>query len=115
MWSLDSSDPARRQFDWVDDFEYETMYSNPDLAISFVLEVLSLNPDNKIQEVLAAGPLETLLVNHGEAVIDKIEHIAKSNPAFASLLGGVWQSDIPGNIWKRIMAVRNMSGWDGNP
>ena len=63
--------------------------------------------------MLAAGPLEDYLSSWAEKNIDVVEKEAKSNPAFSNLLGGVWQSSIPDDIWCRINKCTNRSGWDG--
>jgi hypothetical protein len=52
-----------------------------------------------IQQVLSAGPLESLLAGHGEAFIDRIELEAHADPSFAELLGGVWQSRMSDAVW----------------
>jgi hypothetical protein len=63
--------------------------------------------------ILSAGPLEDLLVYHGDTVIDRVEAAAKANPTFAFLLGGVWRNAISQEVWDRICAVRELRGWDG--
>lgn len=114
MWDIELEDPARDMYGWVDDFEYEAVYKNPDLAIDFVLEVLNHATTDKTKEVLAAGPLEQVLANHGNKIIERVESLARSNPEFSSLLGGVWQNSMSTEIWLRVQSVWNRSGWDGN-
>jgi len=75
--------------------------------------VLDKEPSPKILESLAAGPLEDLLARHGATVIGRVEGEAKSNPAFATVLGGVWQSTMSDEIWERVQAVWDRRGWDG--
>ena len=65
------------------------------------------------QENLSAGPLEDLLVYHGHEVIDRVESEARSNPKFASLLGGVWKNAMADDIWRRIQGVWDRRDWDG--
>ena len=108
MWSIDVNDPRRDKYSWVDDIEYEYVYEN------LILTVLKLDQGNEVMEILAAGPLEQVLAQHGETIIERVENIAKSNEMFSSLLGGVWQNSIPNEIWDRVQNVWNRSGWDGN-
>ncbi len=115
MWTHDVDDPKREKFSWVDDFEYEATHEKPETGIELILEILRRNPGTEIIEVLAAGPLEDLLAYHGEAIIDRVEVEARTNGAFASLLGGVWQNAMPDSVWERIMGVWDRSDWDGNP
>lgn len=81
-----------------------------DFRLRFVLGVLNRIPadaDNHLMQVLAAGDLEDLLVDHGPAVIDKIESLAHESPAFNLLLGGVWGRRMAPQIWARVQAYRN--------
>jgi hypothetical protein len=74
-------------------------------AMDAILAVLKLNPSDKVIAVLAAGPLEDLIADHGPEVIDKIEKIARQNLKFKHLLGGAWESGKPG-AWERVTACR---------
>jgi len=114
MWGYEVDDPQRDQYDWVSDYEYVAVYKNPELAIDLVIAILRLNPDNLIKEVLAAGPLEQVLAEHGPSIIARVESEAKKDLQFANLLGGVWQNKMPDEIWERVQKVWNRSGWDGN-
>lgn len=87
----------------------------PDKALPFILEVLRRDQSNKILEVLSAGPLEHILAKHGEQVIGQVEAEARSNPLFATLLGGVWKRGMPDHIWDRVQKVWDRRGWDGIP
>ena len=84
----------------------------PDEAWAFILEVLATDAGTPVLETLSAGPLEDLLVQHGEQVIARVEAEARRNPAFADLLGGVWQRSIPETVWERVLQVRDRRGWD---
>lgn len=114
MWSYEIEAPERDKYDWVEDFEYEAIYENPETGLKLVLAVLELGPNLETIEVLAAGPLEDLLAQHGGTLISKIEVEAKNNQKFASLLGGVWQNAISNEVWERVQKVWNRKGWDGN-
>jgi hypothetical protein len=93
--------------------DYELPRENPELCWRSILHVLSaIGPDltDRRFAVLAAGPLEDLMCHHGSAFIDRVETEARSDPAFALLLGGVWRSDIEDNVWKRMQQVAK-GGW----
>ena len=75
---------------------------------------MKLDLNAKTIEVLAAGPLEQVLANHGEAIIDRVELLARIEPQFSSLLGGVWQNNMSEEVWIRVKKSSNRSGWDGN-
>ncbi len=113
MWAYAHDDPAREKFTWVDDFEYEATYENPEVGFELVLNILRRKPTIEIIEVLAAGPLEQLLSNHGELVIEWVEKEAKSNKEFAGLLGGVWQNAMSEDIWNRVQSLWDRREWAG--
>jgi hypothetical protein len=82
---------------------------------SFILAVIQKGQSRRVMELTAAGPLEDLLADHGSEVIERVESEAKSNPSFARLLAGVWQSDTPTPFWRRVQVVWDRRGWDGIP
>jgi hypothetical protein len=57
---------------------------------------------------LAAGPLEDLLAHHGADYIEQVETLARQDPKFRHLLGGVWKNAMTDDIWQRIEAVRGV-------
>jgi len=72
----------------------------------FVLLVLSKRPNDLVLGCLAAGPLEDLIAYDGQYFIDRIELLARQDPAFKDLLGGVWQNQTPEEIWQRVERCR---------
>lgn len=81
------------------------------------LAILAALEDPRMESslgVLAAGPLEDLLSLHGEVFILRVEEMTRSNPKFAWLLGGVWQSQMTEDVWRRVQDVWDRRGWDGN-
>ena len=84
----------------------ELVNKDPDEALGIILEILNQDPDQIILANLSAGPLEDLLVRHGEEVIERIETEAKHNKAFKLLLGGVWQNKMKEDIWLRIQKIK---------
>lgn len=104
------ADEDSREYDecfWASDELSIMCAGQPLVAWQTILEVLSKKPSSRVIELLAAGPLENLLVKHGLLLIDAIEESAKRNSDVALLLGGVWQSEIDSSVWKRIEKVRS--------
>jgi len=83
--------------------------TEPDLCWELIEEIRKKDGSDIILANLAAGPLEDLLVNHGERFINLIEKQAKKDVQFRKLLGAVWQNDIDDKIWKRIKRVAGPS------
>ena len=78
---------------------------HPEVCWNMILEILIKKPSNNVLSILAAGPLEDLIVSHGCEYINKIENEARINPAFKYLLGGVWKSSTP-EVWSRLQNIR---------
>ena len=78
-----------------------------DLLWQFILEVYKRDPSDKVIGVLAAGPLEDLLAKRGTDFIDRIEELARKDPKFNYLLGGVWRNAMTDEVWQRVQAIRN--------
>ena len=112
-WKSPEGSVAREELSYAGHREYDLVREEPEVAWQLVLAVLRLDASSEIQEVLSAGPLEDLLSKHGEVIIGKVEREAKSDPAFAHLLGGVWQNSMSESVWSRVQAVWDRSGWDG--
>jgi hypothetical protein len=86
---------------------FELVHDEPGIAWSAILQILECPLTDHQISLLAAGPLEDLLVLHGAKFIDRIECEALQSPRFNELLGGVWQNRISHDIWDRVQKVRN--------
>lgn len=90
---------------WVYEKLDELCWKSPDMAWTLILEILKTDQSHAVVANLAAGPVEDLLAQHGLEFIDKVEAQAKNDPLFKHLLGGVWQNDMPDEIWNRVEAA----------
>lgn len=91
---------------WAFEKMCELARRDPDLCFSVILEVLASTHDQDVIAVLAAGPLEDVLVHHGARMIPKLEKVAGRDERFKHLLAGVWPSRIAPDVWARIEASR---------
>lgn len=98
------SPEAQSKF-WAFDQFFDLVRNKPLEALEVILIILKMTDDEIVLASLAAGPLEDLLVVHGEEVIDKIIGLAKSDKNFYALLQGVWGNSIDKAIWKRIQEL----------
>ncbi len=111
-----SSDPVvKAEYEWACMEPVDDARENPERAWQCILYALDSPECAKHFGVLAAGPLEDLLSYHGPAFIDRVEALARVNPKFASLLGGVWKFQMLDEIWDRVRQVWDPRGWDGTP
>ena len=88
----------------VMDWELE---SHGDRLWQFILEIYKRDLPDKVIGVLAAGPLEDLLAKRGVDFIDRVEELARKDPKFNYLLGGVWRNAMTDEVWQRVQAIRN--------
>jgi len=104
-WSPEVDDPEP---------DYDHMLFDRDIepskwlaAVAVTLELIPPEDDepNNLLGNLAAGPLEDLLAYHGSEMIDELELLARRNPDFSYLLGGVWQNLMSDDVWKRVQAA----------
>ena len=107
--------PVPPEEEALDDWIYDATRSRPEELWRFVLAVFEKDAKGEVFMILSAGPLEDLLSRHGMLFIDRVEAEAGANPRFATLLGGVWQSNMSTAIWERVVAARDRRGWDGEP
>ncbi|WP_158884361.1 DUF6869 domain-containing protein [Rhodanobacter sp. L36] len=89
------------------DFELPT--EDPNLCLESIISVLEridCSSPNRLLAVLAAGPLEDLLVANGHIVIDRVEVLARRDPAFRLLLNGIWDNTIKPDVLSRLAKYR---------
>ncbi|MDH0865381.1 DUF6869 domain-containing protein [Mitsuaria sp. GD03876] len=97
-----------------DEFEWITR-DRPEHAWAAILAAVRDPRCTPYLNTLAAGPMEDLLSYHGALFIDRVEAQARSDPRFASFLGGVWRFEMTDDVWARVQAVWDRRGWDGIP
>jgi Family of unknown function (DUF6869) len=98
---------------WAPDKTIDLALESPEELWDIILEILKRDPPTEVIEVLAAGPLEDYIAKLGERVIVKVEAQAAADPKFRNLLGGVWRNSMSDEVWKRVQACWDRSGWDG--
>jgi hypothetical protein len=86
-------------------------FEDPEAVWKAVLRIMQHELSDEQVALLAAGPVEDLLVSYGAQFINRIEAEASRSTAFAHLLGGVWRQDMPDEIWKRVEAARGQDVW----
>ena len=85
---------------------FAAVTDEPELAWLAILQIAQQELTDEQKSLLAGGPIESLLVWHGSAVIERVLAEAERNPTFNHLLGGVWRHEMPMEIWERIESAR---------
>jgi hypothetical protein len=87
---------------------WELVHDDPEVAWN-IIQIIRQEGSELILSNLAAGPLEDLLVAHGDRFIDRVESLAEHDAQFRRLLAATWQNSMPPRLWKRIKAVAGPS------
>jgi hypothetical protein len=78
----------------------------PEVAFAAIRRAVEFELTHEQLSVLAAGPLEVLLSEHGPDFIERVESEAAQNARFNYLLGGVWRLGMTDDVWSRVQKAR---------
>lgn len=81
--------------------------SDEERAWRVILTILKTDNCDAIISNLAAGPVEDILVHHGDTLIDKVEVKTEKDPDFKKVIMEVWQNEMPSDIWDRVVLLQN--------
>lgn len=76
-------------FFWAWEAVYEAGRDNPGKSLPLLVALADAAPDDAALAYLGAGPVEDLVNDHGERLIDAIESAAHEHLAFARTLSGI--------------------------
>jgi hypothetical protein len=85
---------------------YPACVDDPEAVWQAIIQLSREELTDRQTALLAAGPLEDLLARHGAAYIERVETEARQRPKFRHLLGGVWRSSMPEEVWERVTRAR---------
>ncbi len=96
---------------WAIDWMLDSFGRDPELDWQ-VIQWIAENSANRWScAMLAAGPLEDLIGDHGATFISRLERHARTSPRWRFILSGVWpQGQRDSDVWRRVEAAR-----DGGP
>ncbi len=83
---------------------YDLGEDNPEDCWNAIQLIIDKTDNEKVLGMLAAGPLEDLIEDHGHKFIERIEAEADRNPKFYKVLSWIWESGSH-DIWSRIEKV----------
>ena len=94
-------------FDKVCEFaEFE-----PDKALEFIKVAVNFcRDDSRCLGQIAAGPLEDVLLTHGDLVIERIESEARKDSRVVEMLGGMYLTGMNENVRERIELILEREG-----
>jgi hypothetical protein len=90
---------------WAYERMDDLVANDPEPAWRVVNRLIAEAQDAPTLGLIAAGPLEMLLERHGAYFIDRVEIRARDDETFRECLRGVWQAEIPDDIWTRVQAA----------
>ena len=88
---------------WVDESLPNLIDEDPSLAWSIILELVHRAPSDREFDFAAAGPLEDLIVRHGEKLIEVIEQRLQGDKSLRRAITKVWlnEDDLDRRILER--------------
>jgi hypothetical protein len=72
---------------------------DPETAWDVIQHICNKVEDPAVLACLASGPLEDLLVKHGNDFIERVTSEIRDNERFAGVAESVWRNVIPANVW----------------
>jgi len=90
---------------WAYDAAHDLVARSPYLAWKFVLSVVELSKDERVLGMLAAGPVEDLLVGYGAEILPDVLSSLPSNPALRRVLAGVWTTRMDREVARKIASI----------
>lgn len=91
---------------WAFEKLSDLVRNTPEVALDLILKILATTTNDDVLDNLAAGPLEDLILFHGNDMINQIEFHAINYERFRDLLNGVWMVGSP-LVWERIVKCRS--------
>jgi hypothetical protein len=82
---------------------------DPEKAWAYILEGVRRASSEKVLGLIGASALENFLGHHGEALIDRVELEANTDPRFRTAVLNLWRWEISDAVWQRIVRLQGES------
>ena len=102
---LEYSATDRHDLFWASDRLRDLITHAPDDAYEVIRELVRQAPTPYVLSIVAAGPLEDLLSDWGERLVDHLETDARSDPKLMAACAGVWKLFMSDEVWTRLRAL----------
>ncbi len=106
---LGIGNPGYDRYAWAIDQVLDLAFHEPNQLWQLIQRILEIDSSEKIVRALGAGPLEDLMVQHGETLIGEVEARASTSKAFKAAMQSVWleESDTP--VCKKFFAIAGIA------
>jgi hypothetical protein len=101
---------VREENFWAWERVRDIVENDPELAWRVIALLVENAPSDDVLGSVAAGPLEDFLGLYAEAYIERLETWARRDRRFRDCLKGVWQTDVPDELWARVQAAAESGG-----
>jgi hypothetical protein len=81
---------------------------DPDLCWDLITRIHAEPLSPSVRAILAASPLEDLLVYHGKKFFPRVRDLALKDRIFHEMLGEVWLDEDNSPIWSDFYALANL-------
>jgi len=95
---------------WAYDAVHDLVARSPYLAWKLILTVVELSRNERVLGMLAAGPVEDLLVGYGSEILPDLLSSLPSNPALLRILEGVWTTRMDREVARKIASIVGRTG-----
>lgn len=82
--------PGYEKHSWAVDEVINMAAEEPQDLWQIILKILELDNSDEVARAVGAGPLEDLMVHHGEEFIGKVEEQVSRSDAFKTAMKSVW-------------------------
>lgn len=90
---------------WAVDEMIDLAIDSPDELWLAILRILEIDSTEEVVKAVGAGPLEDLMVQHGEQFINEVEKYAAKSAALKNAIKNVWLDEKDTPIWERFFNI----------
>ena len=109
LHQVPENSPEWEELFWAFERVSALVQDDPETAWRIIEVIRQKDGGDLVLSNLAAGPLEDLLVAHGEEFIVRIEAAAENDQQLRRILGATWQNEMSEELWARIQAASSSS------
>jgi len=99
---LEYSATDRPDLFWASNRLRDLIEHAPDDAYDVIRDLVRQAPSPYVLSIVAAGPLEDLLSDWGERIIDRLETDTRDDPKLMAACADVWRLYMPDEVWSRL-------------